>query len=58
MENSLSLYVKEAMSDLAIINQDLKKIKYISPEKREHIEELIKDIQWKNELAGLILRRR
>jgi hypothetical protein len=58
MENLLSLYVKEAMSDLATINQDLKKVKYISPEKREHIEELIEDIQWKNELAELILRRR
>ena len=56
MENKLTL-VKEAREIIAQINIDLKN-KVISLEQRNHILDVIKDIQWKIELSEVILRRR
>ena len=56
MENKLTL-VKEAREIISQINIDLKN-KVISLEQRNHILEVIKDIQWKIELSEVILRRR
>lgn len=57
MENKLTLLVKEAREIIAQINIDLKN-KVISLEQRNHILDVIKDIQWKIELSEVILRRR
>ena len=56
MENKLTL-VKEAREIISQINIDLKN-KLISLEQRNHILDVIKDIQWKIELSEVILRRR
>lgn len=56
MENKLTL-VKEAREIISQINIDLKN-KVISLEQRNHILDVIKDIQWKIELSEVILRRR
>lgn len=56
MENKLTLLVKEAREIIAQINIDLKN-KVISLEQRNHILDVIKDIQWKIELSEVILRR-
>lgn len=56
MENKLTL-VKEAREIIAQINIDLKN-KVISLEQRNHILDVIKDIQRKIELSEVILRRR
>ena len=55
MENKLTL-VKEAREIISQINIDLKN-KVISLEQRNHILDVIKDIQWKIELSEVILRR-
>lgn len=56
MENKLTL-VKEAREIISQINIDLKN-KVISLEQRNHILDVIKDIQWKIELSEVILRGR
>lgn len=56
MENKLTL-VKEAREIISQINIDLKN-KAISLEQRNHILDVIKDIQWKIELSEVILRGR
>ena len=56
MENKLTLLVKEAREIISQINIDLKN-KVISLEQRNHILDVIKDIQWKIELSEVILRR-
>ena len=56
MENKLTL-VKEAREIISQINIDLKN-KVISIEQRNHILDVIKDIQWKIELSEVILRGR
>ena len=55
MENKLTL-VKEAREIISQINIDLKN-KVISLEQRNHILDVIKDIQWKIELSEVILRK-
>ena len=55
MENKLTL-VKKAREIISQINIDLKN-KVISLEQRNHILDVIKDIQWKIELSEVILRR-
>ena len=55
MENKLT-FVKEAREIISQINIDLKN-KVISLEQRNHILDVIKDIQWKIELSEVILRR-
>ena len=57
MENKLTLLVKEAREIISQINIDLKN-KVISLEQRNHILDVIKDIQWKIELSEVILRGR
>ena len=56
MENKLTL-VKEAREIISQINIDLKN-KVISLEQRNHILDVIKDIQWKIELSEVILKGR
>ena len=57
MENKLTTLVKEAREIISQINIDLKN-KVISLEQRNHILDVIKDIQWKIELSEVILRGR
>lgn len=53
MENKLTL-VKEAREIISQINIDLKN-KIISLEQRNHILDVIKDIQWKIELLSEVI---